>query len=726
MTLNLPPPVIFTHKETLHAIELPPLATFLSTLSVPEHLLKLNDILLRYRTPKSYHRVDVREVSSSELPLSSPEPEEAGSRRGKVEDKGEPVILEEGDTVERYRARQGAGPSKAAEEAPAQNGRISPSTQREATAASNGEFSTQKDPRPTDTLLTSTPIDPNVRRSKSPTPPTTVRQPKHTSTTPPHNLPPTGPKRRVRELRLDLRTLDAAALFALETWRRELLGLEKLGMEHPDSIWYKDPTPTPTPTPSPEPVKRKRGPPRGSVGKSQSKTPAVEVDEEEEGSGTGLEVKPVEDLGVEQPVKRKRGRPSTRSVGKSQSRTPAVEVDEGEKSISDAIPEVKVAEDAGTDENVKLAENAGIDENVDSAGLPDGDEMLDGEADPEDAAGVRSVEQEDIQDVEAFDTLVDGPANDKNNEEAVLADKTAVLDDVEQAPIQVDELESSPHPASPDIIIMDGFNRNDTDSDFSPERSPSPVLKRSRSSHNAPQQSFQTLPPPAVMRITAFQAAPAPVAMIINAGPPPASSGSTTPRNAPITSTPESTAFWFQDAPPPLPLGSSSRARDAEDRAGNEQTLPPSRTNQGRPLSLSPTRPPIPIQRQPIQEGGTSDSPLIIPDSPEKRSAFVPFVREQMRIPEFTKAPVVPARGLHWHESNKSRENGRKRKEMENERDGSESRPKVRRRSSIAKVHFAEEEDEDEIVEQVNTHRKQGQKRRAGDSDDDEWADFRF
>jgi hypothetical protein len=107
MTLNLPPPVIFTHKETLHAIELPPLATFLSTLSIPEHLLKLNDILLRYRTPKSYHRVDVREVSSSELPLSSPEPEEAGSRRGKVEDKGEPVILEEGDTVERYNARRG-------------------------------------------------------------------------------------------------------------------------------------------------------------------------------------------------------------------------------------------------------------------------------------------------------------------------------------------------------------------------------------------------------------------------------------------------------------------------------------------------------------------------------------------------------------------------------------------------------------------------------------------
>ena len=115
MTLNLPPPVIFTHQETLHAIELPPLASFLATLSIPDHLIRLNDILLRYRTPKSYHRVDVREVSSSELPLSSPEPEDAELDRERVDrkldDKGEPVILEEGDTVVEYKARQRAGSS---------------------------------------------------------------------------------------------------------------------------------------------------------------------------------------------------------------------------------------------------------------------------------------------------------------------------------------------------------------------------------------------------------------------------------------------------------------------------------------------------------------------------------------------------------------------------------------------------------------------------------------
>jgi hypothetical protein len=720
MTLNLPQPVIFTHKETLHAIELPPLATFLSTLIIPEHLLKLNDILLRYRTPKSYHRVDVREVSSSELPLSSPEPEEAGRRAGKLEEKGEPVILEEGDTVEQYKARREAGPSNAAHEAPAQNGHVSPSTQREATAASNGEFSTQKDPRPTDTLLTSTAIDQNVRRSKSPTPPTTVRQPKRTSTTPPHNLPPIGPKRRVRELRLDLRTLDAAALFALETWRRELLGLEKLEMEHPDSIWYKDLTPTPTPTPSPEPLKRKRGrPPRGSFGKSQSRTPAVEVDEEEK-EVSDIEMKGVENVEVDENARRRRGRPPKRSAGKSQSRTPAVEVDEGEKDISNAVLEVKVAED------VEEGVDANPAEDVAPVELPDVHEMLDGNTDTVDTTVGETLEQEDIHDVDAFDTLVDGPSNDNNNEEAVLADETAELDDVDQAPIQVDELESSPTPASPDIIIVDGFNRNDTDSDFSPERSPSPVLKRSRSSLNAPQHSSQTVPPPAVMRSTAFQAAPEPVTMKISANPPPATSSSSAPEGAPIPPIIGPSAFWFQDAPPPRQLGSSSRTLVVETGMNDAQPTPSSRTSPGRPLSLPPTRPPIPIQRQSIQEGGTSDSPLIIPDSPEKRSAFVPFVREQMRIPEFTKAPIVPARGLHWHESNKSRENGRKRKEMENERDGLESTPKVRRRSSIAKVRFAEEEDEDEIVEQVNTHRTQGQKRRAGDSDDDEWADFRF
>ncbi|KAL7421569.1 hypothetical protein Q5752_003338 [Cryptotrichosporon argae] len=48
---------------------------------------------------------------------------------------------------------------------------------------------------------------------------------------------------------LYLRTLDAAALFTLETWRSDTLGLPKLDMEHPDSIYYRLPTPERSPTP---------------------------------------------------------------------------------------------------------------------------------------------------------------------------------------------------------------------------------------------------------------------------------------------------------------------------------------------------------------------------------------------------------------------------------------------------------------------------------------------
>jgi len=64
-----------------------------------------------------------------------------------------------------------------------------------------------------------------------------------------HPLLPLPGKRQVRELRLDLRTLDAAALFALETWRRQALGLEKMKMKTPDYIAYREPSPS-TPPPS--------------------------------------------------------------------------------------------------------------------------------------------------------------------------------------------------------------------------------------------------------------------------------------------------------------------------------------------------------------------------------------------------------------------------------------------------------------------------------------------
>lgn len=197
--VSLPPPVTFKHKETLHRVELPPLARFLHTLTTPPQLIKLHEILNRYRTPKSYHRVDVREVGSSELPpadsLDDEEPRPNGNGNGTssvnhdatldLRD-GEPIELEEGVTIEEALGSVGA--------------------------VKLGD------------------VDPEAEASS----------PEAT-----HPLPPSGPKRRIRELRLDLRTLDPAALFTLEKWRREVLKLENLPFDHPDSIWYRSPTPEP-------------------------------------------------------------------------------------------------------------------------------------------------------------------------------------------------------------------------------------------------------------------------------------------------------------------------------------------------------------------------------------------------------------------------------------------------------------------------------------------------
>ena len=128
------------------------------------------------------------------------------------------------------------------------------------------------------------------------TPPTHIA-PAHDTTTVPKSdttttaprippRPPSPPKRRVRELRLDLRTLDAAALFQLETWRREVLGLDKMEMEHPDSIWFHEPTPEPEPSPEPEVVKKPRGRPKKGK-KGEVSATKVEVDEDENRVETG-------------------------------------------------------------------------------------------------------------------------------------------------------------------------------------------------------------------------------------------------------------------------------------------------------------------------------------------------------------------------------------------------------------------------------------------------------
>ncbi|RXK40867.1 hypothetical protein M231_01926 [Tremella mesenterica] len=288
MTLvpSLPPPLILSHNETLHAIPLPPLAQFLTSLTRPEHLVKLNDILERFRTPKSYHRIDVREVTSSELPPSSPIDAEHASLREenlsrrkngatakkngmKVQtketeeskrEKGEPIILPEGITVEEYKKthhdsththlghQNGDGETNGSGE---KNGLM-----MEDQAGPSRQYISSTHPHPP--ISVSQPVIPDSN------PLTDINK-----TSPNHLLPPSGPKRRIRELRLDIRSLDAAALFTLEGWRREILGLEKLDMEVPDSIWYKASSPSPPPSPPPPPpmAKRRLGRPK----KSQSR-----------------------------------------------------------------------------------------------------------------------------------------------------------------------------------------------------------------------------------------------------------------------------------------------------------------------------------------------------------------------------------------------------------------------------------------------------------------------
>ncbi|ORX36834.1 hypothetical protein BD324DRAFT_651315 [Kockovaella imperatae] len=309
---DLPPPVIFTHNETLHSIALPPLAEFLAGIDTNDRILKLHDILDRFRTPKSYHRIDVRVVESSELPPKSPAKAACNSlpiedvaaseaqHDGKKDElaiqglgtdlvqtngahyptlakeldglaaaeteeertqEGYPIILPEGVSKEDYLLARledlGAETLETQVEGSA-GGPADAHRVEDATPALNcaGDSAPVADDlrRPADGMVE--PSAPVATLIQPPSPPAS------------HPLPPIGPSRRIRELRLDLRTLDAAALFALETWRRELLGLDKLDMEHPDSVWYEaPPSPTPPLPASPTPLsllpKRKRGrPPR--------------------------------------------------------------------------------------------------------------------------------------------------------------------------------------------------------------------------------------------------------------------------------------------------------------------------------------------------------------------------------------------------------------------------------------------------------------------------------
>ena len=97
-----------------------------------------------------------------------------------------------------------------------------------------------------------------------------------------------------------------------------------------------------------------------------------------------------------------------------------------------------------------------------------------------------------------------------------------------------------------------------------------------------------------------------------------------------------------------------------------------------------------------------------------------------MRIPTFTKAPVIPQRGLHWHDPVVERRKKRKGKEVEIE----ERYPptKIRAKGRTSKVHFADTVDgqEEEVGQGKRYEEPVPLAQSVDDDDDDEWGDFKF
>ncbi|KAL1405440.1 hypothetical protein Q8F55_009071 [Vanrija albida] len=421
---GFPSSASFKPTEVQSGIALAPLAKWLSGMSSPDHLNKLSDVLERFRTPASYHRIDLRITYSSELPPSPSEPyaslpddleqpievdtspapavdAEEGTPRpngdaangdapvGEVGDKadvGKTAAPEEGADVTMADAMDvdATGTSDAAQ--PDQQPTLAPSSppgdaqlpvdERASADGNSPQPSTRHDsqpppepseplPRPPSAIRAladypsprtpatgavspgqdlaaasnppesstpaavpdpvpatveaaadddpANPTEPSLEPSAQASPPNPSSQPAPditeskitlalialgaVGTVPPSKEsqdksnptsraqspvipdypPPPGPTSRcVRELRLDLRTLDPAALFELENWRRKELGLRPLAMSAPDSVWYKVPSDSESPPP-----KHRRGRP------SKSKTTASASVEPRRRSATG-------------------------------------------------------------------------------------------------------------------------------------------------------------------------------------------------------------------------------------------------------------------------------------------------------------------------------------------------------------------------------------------------------------------------------------------------------
>ncbi|WVQ67870.1 uncharacterized protein L199_006075 [Kwoniella botswanensis] len=456
----LPPPAVFLHQETLHAIPLPPLASWLISLRKPEHLVRLNDLLQRYKTPQSYHRIDVRLIESSELPPGSPDSqvEELEEDRKVRRGSREIVELDKGNTLEEYwSSKHGQGQStETADHIQKANGDgdesrmgkiddVESGSRQNISSQSHTDISIEQEQSDTkvDTTTSSlTQTEVALKALHLPPPPSEPPQ----SPIPTYPLPPIGPTRKVRELRLDLRTLDAAALFALETWRREELGLEKLSMEFPDSVWYKDPTPTPSPPPKSiyTSTGRKKGRPR------KHRTPIIVDPEDEMTDGLGLQV----------------------GVVNEEVRNSMMNEDQV-KGYENLVNTLETNQEQ--DGNIGPKEEPQI-----AIKVPDISETF-GELAQKD----EEVEKEDVLPADMDDGAVQPRKGDRFDDEPVPVDSV----DHPQPPVEAEAGPSrgTPLSPSPDILLNDIFNeKEDDDPDFVPP--PSPPARRPRPRRNRKSQ----------------------------------------------------------------------------------------------------------------------------------------------------------------------------------------------------------------------------------------------
>ncbi|OWZ60396.1 hypothetical protein C356_00047 [Cryptococcus neoformans c45] len=156
----------FSSSDTLHTIPLLPLATFLRSLTSAENIARLQDVLVKHRSPESWERVDERMISSGDLPPPG------------------------------YTSKLEGYPSdESTNDIKARNQNQDKKSDRDEDEDENEEPEGMEWDHDHDIVY------------------------------------PSPPKRYIQEIRMDLRTLHPRAIFALESWRRETLGMEQLVIE---------------------------------------------------------------------------------------------------------------------------------------------------------------------------------------------------------------------------------------------------------------------------------------------------------------------------------------------------------------------------------------------------------------------------------------------------------------------------------------------------------------